>query len=51
MLPFAAGGFIYIAGSDLLPELMREPGLKKSLVQLTAMAAGAGFILFSNLIS
>ena len=51
MLPFAAGGFIYIAGSDLLPELIREPGVKKSLVQLAAMMAGAGFILFSNLIS
>lgn len=30
---------------------MREPGVKKSLVQLTAMTAGAGFILLSNLIS
>ena len=24
MLPFAAGGFVYIAGSDLIPELIRN---------------------------
>jgi len=50
MLPFAAGGFVYIAGSDLLPELIREPGVKKSLLQLAAMMTGAGFILAANLI-
>jgi len=33
LIPFAAGGFIYIAGSDLIPELHKERGLKKSLAQ------------------
>lgn len=32
LLPFAAGGFIYIAASDLIPELHREPKLSKSLL-------------------
>ncbi|MGV8172243.1 MAG: ZIP family metal transporter [Candidatus Woesearchaeota archaeon] len=32
ILPFAAGGFIYIAASDLIPELHKEPDIKKSLV-------------------
>jgi zinc and cadmium transporter len=50
MLPFAAGGFIYIAGSDLIPELIREPGVKKSVIQLAAMATGAGLILLTNLV-
>lgn len=32
LLPFAAGGFIYIAASDLLPELRKEKDLKKSII-------------------
>lgn len=31
LLPFAAGGFIYIAASDLLPELRKETNTKKIL--------------------
>ncbi len=31
LLPFAAGGFIYIAASDLIPEIRKEVNLKKSL--------------------
>jgi len=31
ILPFAAGGFIYISASDLVPELHKEPKIKKSL--------------------
>lgn len=31
LLPFAAGGFIYIAASDLLPEIRKEADLKKSI--------------------
>jgi zinc and cadmium transporter len=45
MLPFTAGGFIYIAGSDLLPELQKELKAAKSLVQLAAMIAGIGLML------
>jgi zinc and cadmium transporter len=42
MLPLAAGGFLYIAGSDLLPELQQERALGKSVVQCTAMSCGVG---------
>ena len=45
MLPLAAGGFIYIAGSDLIPELHKEPKPAKSLAQFFAMAAGVGLML------
>ncbi len=40
LVPFAAGGFIYIAGSDLIPELHKEPELKKSIGQLLALLFG-----------
>ncbi|OGJ58142.1 hypothetical protein A3H22_00075 [Candidatus Peribacteria bacterium RIFCSPLOWO2_12_FULL_55_15] len=40
LLPLAAGNFLYIAGSDLIPELHKEPKAKSSLVQLLAMLAG-----------
>jgi len=47
LIPFAAGNFIYIAGSDLIPELHKEePGLLKSALQLTAFVLGV-LILFS----
>lgn len=33
LMPFAAGGFIYIAGSDLIPEMHREVEVSKSIMQ------------------
>lgn len=40
ILPLAAGNFVYIAGSDLIPELHKETRLKPMLVQLMSMLAG-----------
>jgi len=40
LVPFAAGGFIYIAGSDLLPELHKEVILWKSFLQLISFLLG-----------
>jgi zinc and cadmium transporter len=40
LLPFTAGGFLYIAGSDLIPELHQEVKIKISFLQLGAMFAG-----------
>lgn len=45
MLPLAAGGFIYIAGSDLVPELQKEYEPFKSLLQFIAMSMGIGLML------
>ena len=45
ILPFAAGGFIYIAASDLVPELHKEPELKKSLVSFGFFLIGIIFML------
>jgi len=40
LIPFAAGTFIYIAGSDLIPELHKEVEVKKSLLQFVAIVLG-----------
>ena len=44
-IPFAAGAFIYIAGSDLIPELHKEVSPKKSLIQLIAIVLGVCVML------
>lgn len=38
--PFTAGGFIYIATADLIPEMKKESGFKKSSIQLVAILIG-----------
>lgn len=40
IVPIATGGFIYIAGSDLIPELHKESGLKSSIFQVIAFVIG-----------
>jgi zinc and cadmium transporter len=44
LLPFAAGGFIYIAMSDLVPELHKEPKISKSLLNFVLFAFGIAFM-------
>ncbi|MCX6773405.1 MAG: ZIP family metal transporter [Candidatus Micrarchaeota archaeon] len=39
-MALAAGSFIYIAGSDLIPELHKETKTSRSIVQLVAVIAG-----------
>jgi zinc and cadmium transporter len=50
MLPFAAGGFIYIAGSDLVPELNKEVEPFKSVAQMIAIGAGVGLMLLLTIL-
>lgn len=40
ILPFAAGGFVYIAGSTLIPELHKECGWKESILHMLALVVG-----------
>ena len=40
LLPFTAGAFVYIASTDLIPELHKEPEPAKSVVQVLALTAG-----------
>ena len=45
IIPFTAGGFLYIAGSDLIPELHKETNLLKSGVQLLGLLLGIGLMV------
>ena len=40
IVPIAIGGFIYIAGSDLIPELHKEFGRKKAFFELVTLILG-----------
>jgi zinc and cadmium transporter len=46
LLPITAGGFLYIGGSDLIPELHKEDHVKisTSLLQLAAIMLGIGIM-------
>ena len=44
LLPFAAGSFLYIAGSDLIPELQRERRVSTSLWQAGLVLVGIGLM-------
>ena len=45
ILPIAAGGFIYIGASDLIPELKKEMNLKKSLIDFIIFLMGIALML------
>jgi len=46
IIPFTAGGFIYIAASDLFPELKKDnERLGQAFLQLLCIAAGIGIML------
>ena len=45
LLPFAAGNFIYIAASDLIPEIKHRDKLWKSITNFMVFLAGIGIIL------
>ncbi len=42
LIPFTAGGFIYIATADLIPELKKECSASKSFGQLISILLGVG---------
>jgi len=46
LVPFAAGGFIYIAATDLIPELHKKTSAGESLVQLVLILLGVGLMSF-----
>lgn len=45
LIPFAAGGFIYIAGTDLIPELHKQNEAKKGILQIATFLLGVGLML------
>jgi len=40
LISIAIGGFVYIAGSDLIPELHKETNTKKSAIQIISFIIG-----------
>lgn len=50
LLPFAAGNFIYIASSDLIPEIKAKASFKKSLLHFSVFLMGIGLMLLVKLL-
>ncbi|MHA1373507.1 MAG: ZIP family metal transporter [Promethearchaeota archaeon] len=45
-LAFSGGGFLYLASTELMPELIKEKDLKKSIIQAFIFMAGLLLIMF-----
>lgn len=45
LIPIAAGGFIYIASADLIPEIHKTTKLRHSLIQFVTMLSGIGVMV------
>lgn len=50
LLPFAAGGFIYIATSDLVPQIRDQSQLSKALLNLLFFLIGVGIMALLRLV-
>lgn len=50
LLVIAASSFIYIAVSDLIPQMHRRPHWAESLRQTILIACGVGFVIFLSLL-
>jgi zinc and cadmium transporter len=48
LLPITAGGFIYVAACDLIPELHKQTELKRTALSFSAFLAGILFILLAR---
>ncbi|MFW6090679.1 MAG: ZIP family metal transporter [Actinomycetota bacterium] len=49
LVPFAAGNFVYIGASDLIPQLTTSERLQDKLVHTTALLLGLGILLVTAL--
>ena len=49
ILPFTAGGFIYIACTTVLPDLLQDNSLSQSVKEIVAMCVGVGSMLLIGL--
>jgi len=50
LLPFAAGGFLYISTSDLIPEIRKETNVKKSLMSFAFFLIGIAIMYLAKFI-
>lgn len=47
LMPIAAGGFIYIASCDLIPELHKQSDIKKATLSMGVFILGVAFMYFA----
>ncbi len=45
VLPFTAGGFIYIATVSVIPELLKDTSVKQSILEILALFVGIGMMV------
>lgn len=50
LLPIAAGGFIYIAASDLIPELHNQKEFDKTVITFVFFVIGLSFMIITKLL-
>ncbi len=50
LLSFAAGGFLYIAASDLIPELHKETDMKKVAISFVFFLIGISFMVCTKML-
>lgn len=51
LIPFAAGNFIYIAASDLVPEIKKYFGWKQNLLHILMFSIGASILVILHVFS
>lgn len=50
LVPLAAGNFLYIGASDLVPEIRKHADLKAGLVHIGAFLIGAGLLYAARVV-
>lgn len=50
LLSFAAGNFIYIAASDLIPEVKHDRRLRNNLIHFAAFVGGISLIVLTRVL-
>jgi len=50
LIPFAAGNFLYIGASDLVPEVSKHDELKTNVINLMAFVFGVGLMLLIKIV-
>lgn len=51
LLPIAAGGFLYIAVSDLIPEIFKEKNITKLTINLIFIILGLGLLISTKILA
>lgn len=50
LIPFAAGNFLYIGGSDLIPEVKHSHGTRQNFIHFVSCSVGVGLMLLIRIL-